>query len=33
MTNTNPKVDGYLRKIKKWKAESEKLRRLFWTVN
>ncbi|ANA82541.1 hypothetical protein C7121_22640 [Paenibacillus glucanolyticus] len=29
MTNTNPKVDGYLRKIKKWKAESEKLREII----
>ncbi len=26
MTKTNPKVDGYLRKAKKWREEMEKLR-------
>ncbi|GAB6930895.1 YdeI family protein [Paenibacillus sp. JCM 10914] len=29
MTNTNPKVDEYLRKTKKWKTESEKLREII----
>jgi uncharacterized protein YdeI (YjbR/CyaY-like superfamily) len=29
MNKTNPKVDGYLRKAKKWQEESEKLRRII----
>jgi len=28
MNKTNPKVDGYLRKAKKWQKEMEKLRRI-----
>src|SRR5689334_13745639 len=28
MNKMNPKVDGYLRKAKKWQAEMEKLRRI-----
>ena len=28
MNKTNPKVDGYLRKAKKWQEEMEKLRRI-----
>ena len=28
MNKMNPKVDGYLRKAKKWKEEFEKLRRI-----
>ena len=29
MNKTNPKVDGYLRKAKKWQKESAKLRRII----
>ena len=29
MNKTNPKVDGYLRRAKKWQEESEKLRRII----
>jgi uncharacterized protein YdeI (YjbR/CyaY-like superfamily) len=28
MNRTNPKVDGYLRKVKKWREEMKKLRRI-----